>query len=645
VRRRGGWGRGLREAIAKGWAKYKFTMTDKQAFRDKLVLPTASINVFLTSLTHVGLANVGSLMLLSGHLPLKTGARWPVPGDGGDWGGGARLDGVSGWRVVGRRVAFKENIIRRPELTEGIEDEVIEYLKYLVGGGQPFHFSAAEGGEAAGGTYRITKTIKTRTKSRSKSRGPMGLGKDNRTGRMYVVRKKSMSKPSTETIEFVEREYGARPEGERFYESRLALPAPPTPGSVDSHDDRQPRYVERRPKGTASDGSDDSGPDSGGDRPRIRRASSAGRRGRSRSGTAERQRDTTEAPRTERPSARTYSGQELKDRSQQIRQRIAEERARAIEEIEQKGKASRVRARKSRSRDETLTAEEREQQARREEILETMEFLENEYGVTVTPLEVEREPIDNGRVKTVEPPSAASEFEPKELSDSDESDTPILPGMSRTDRLRAETSLPEYTTSTRDRSYMPRSRFEPSRYEPYSTHNRGRFRRSRPSYHDQNKYSPPPPSADSFDDRYRTRMYHVPPTPLTPSTFGDGHGSRRYRERPRYHHDHHDDEYFGPETSTRIEEDTYLIRKENEKEDRKRSPTRQIIITQDDSSGGLWRRASYGGPDMHRERDLRKREMRRYETDHGQHDTYMSGGIGPHGSDDDPEDSIEIVRR
>lgn len=648
MRRRGGWGRRLREAIAKGWARYKFTMTDKQAFRDKLMLPTASINVFLTSLTHVGLANIGSLMVLSGQLPVNAGAgSGQVSGYGGGWGattgGGVivKVGGFHGWGVVGRRVAFKENIIRKAELMEDIEDEVVEYVKYLVGGGLPFNFRNSEGGEAAEGRYRITKTTKMRTRSRSKSRGPLGLGKESRTGQMYVVRKKSVSRPSTERIEIVEREFDRRSEGEGRHRKYLALPAPPAPEVVDVRDQRQPQYVERKPKDSSRDGWEDSGSDSGRDSRPIRRSTAAARREIRRSETPEPRRDTAEAPKTERPSVRAYSGQELKARTQHVRQRIAEERARAIEEIEQKKKASRTRARMF--HDETLTPEEKAQRAREEEIRETMEFLDREYGLIVTPVEVPREPIDNGRVKPVEPPSATSGFTSKELSDSEESDTPIMPGMSRTDKLRAETSLPEYSGSRRDRPYMSKSR-----YEPYSTYDREKFRRSRQSYHDENEYPPPPAAADIFDDGHRPGMYYTPPTPLTPPIIDDGHGPRNYHTRPPHDsHDHYSGEDFDelrPSRSNPNEDEPHMIRRR--KEDKKRSSTKPtIIVPQDASSHRLWRMASDGGLDVRHEPEFRRRERRRLGSDYGQDGTYMRGAIGSHGSDDEPEDHMRIVRR
>ena len=92
-------------------------MTDKQPFRDKLVLPTQAVNVFLTSMTHVGLANVGMLMMRGGSLPLPPTGGSGLPGWGGQGtkgppsiGGGHEGQGntISEWDVEGRRIAFRD---------------------------------------------------------------------------------------------------------------------------------------------------------------------------------------------------------------------------------------------------------------------------------------------------------------------------------------------------------------------------------------------------------------------------------------------------------------------------------------------------------------------------------------------------------
>lgn len=604
-------------------------MTDKQPFRDKLVLPTASINVFLTSLTHVGLANVGRLMVSSGHLPVNAGhgggqalgGGWgAITGGGGTKGEIAKVEGINGWEVVGRRVAFKENFVRAWELTEEIEEGVLEYVKYLVQGGQPLYVKINDGGEA-GGRYRITKTTKTRTRSRSRSRGPLGLGKESRSGQMYVMRKKSVSRPSTERIEIVERDYTSRPEGEGGHGKFLALPAPPAPEILNVRDERQPLYVERKPKESSSDGSDGGGSDSVGDSARIRRASAADRMQRRTSEMPETERERAVPRRAERPSARTHSEQELKSRSRYIRQRIAAEKERAVAEIEQTG--TRLRTRSRIVHDETLTPEQRAHQANEEEIIDTMEFLDREYGVTVEPIEVPRDPIDNGRVKAVEPPSAASGFASRELSDSEESDTPIVPSMSRTDRLRAETSLPVHLRSRRDRSYMYKSR-----YEPYSRYDRDKSRRWRQSYHDEDQY--PPLSPDIADHGYGPSMYPPPPPPR------------------RNYHDHYSDDDSDELRRSKLnpnEHKPYMTR-QTKKGDRKNSLMKPIIsVAHDGPSNRLPRPASYGSPDARHEAEFRRREMRRLGTDHDQDDTYMRGALGPDNSDDGHEDRTRSARR
>src|SRR5436853_6247765 len=107
-------------------------------------------------------------------------------------------------------------------------------------GGTPFHAKGSGGGgggggSSGGGKYKVGKTTtstKTRTHSRSRSLGPRGLGKGN-NGKMYVVRKKSVSRPSTERIEIVEREYVSESDSDGHPRRRApALPAPDSPFSV-----------------------------------------------------------------------------------------------------------------------------------------------------------------------------------------------------------------------------------------------------------------------------------------------------------------------------------------------------------------------------------------------------------------------------
>jgi hypothetical protein len=223
----------VKEMVAKAWARYRFTMKDKQAFRDKLILPAQSINIYLTILTHVGLVNVRFLIQLDGDGGGGGGAGGGGSdrGDDGGWhgggiGGGAivNVGPVDRWGAVGRRVAFKDSIVDESELTTDIEEQIVNYALHLTRGGTPFHVQSSSGSGWA--MSRVTKTAKMRTRSRSRSAAPLGIGRDSK-GQMYLIRKKSFRSPSTERIETVDREYRSGPESEGHAgRRRLALPAP-----------------------------------------------------------------------------------------------------------------------------------------------------------------------------------------------------------------------------------------------------------------------------------------------------------------------------------------------------------------------------------------------------------------------------------
>ena len=59
---------------AQAWARLQFVWADKQPFRDKLSLPTASIHIFLTSLAHVSLSQA--------RLPSRQNIESAVAGNG-----------------------------------------------------------------------------------------------------------------------------------------------------------------------------------------------------------------------------------------------------------------------------------------------------------------------------------------------------------------------------------------------------------------------------------------------------------------------------------------------------------------------------------------------------------------------------------
>ena len=149
-------------------------MTDPQPFRDKLALPTASINIFLTSMTHVGLANVGSLLTL-------TGSALPAIPNASSATASTKL--VS-WEVIGQKVAFKRlKAADRAGLTVALEDEIVRYAHHLLAGGLAFDAKEPEAKSKIG-----------RTKS---------VSKENDT---FILRKKSTQVPasSARRLEFIE---------------------------------------------------------------------------------------------------------------------------------------------------------------------------------------------------------------------------------------------------------------------------------------------------------------------------------------------------------------------------------------------------------------------------------------------------------
>ena len=99
---------------AKAWARLKFVWTDKQPFRDKLALPTTSINIFLTNLVHVSLSQ--------GRLSSRRNIQSIVAGNE-----------LKGWKAIGQRVTFRDGTIVAADLMQGnIEDEIVAYALYLI---------------------------------------------------------------------------------------------------------------------------------------------------------------------------------------------------------------------------------------------------------------------------------------------------------------------------------------------------------------------------------------------------------------------------------------------------------------------------------------------------------------------------------
>lgn len=451
--RRRGWrrlGMRLKQSVAKTWAKYWFAMADKQAYRDKLVLPAQSVNIYLTSLTHIGLVNVGFLMQLSGHGSAGgcncacgggRGGRGGGGGRSGGGGGGGRgggsgpdgdapvivLNPLHDWKAVGRQLAFKEAIARRTDLTPDLEEEIIAYALHLMNGGARFN-SRPSGSGSTGGKQKFTKTTKTtktttRVRSRSRSRAPTGGGMGRGSDRMYLVRKKSTSRPSASRVEIVDLEAS---DSDDNYPRRplLALPAPDTPSSGSG-----PRLIEikppRRPSGSSpSDGSDSSGPGRRPQRsptpspppsPPVFTASGALHPDDDHNDTSARRFERMRSSRARHTSRRTagldMSREELQARRRMVLERIQTEADAAAAELEAKQAESREERRRYRHEVRQSSGshhqpspQQEQDEDKKDDILMMCSIIEEEYGVRVIPLpEGTREPIFAPKVKPAVP--------------------------------------------------------------------------------------------------------------------------------------------------------------------------------------------------------------------------------------------------
>ena len=505
------------KAIGKLCTSWKFVMTDKQPFRDKLVLPTASINVFLTSMTHVGLVNMGRIMIMTGHsVPISsgTGTRHGIGGGGGK----ATADILHGWQAVGKRVAFRNTIVKASDITPSFEHELLEYALHLIRGGQPFYVKPS----SAGTKHKVTKTTRTKTRSRSQSRGPLGIGKGG-SGQKYVMRKKSFSRPSTEKVEIVEREWHTGSDSDAPGRRLLALPAPDSPSSSrqypeikpDSASDSDQGYHRRRDSGREKNNHyEERSP---------RREERRGFSGRERSHSAPRR-------------GPTLSREEIRSRRRDIRSDIRAEQEEAYRELEQEQQIYRTqRAQNRMSRPASYSRAEEIRFEQEEEEDDVIAFLAEKYGVMVEELEIPREPIDSGIVKDIPPPVESEGIEIFD-SDSEDDDSPPTPpapgsrsragrGRSSNDGLRAQT----YRSAFSGSGHMRYG----ARYEPYPDPSRfrsGARPRPFPGYYDE-AFGP-------SHERPHFRPGHSGPVPEVhiagDSSYPSGRHSRYPHERPPY---------------------------------------------------------------------------------------------------------------
>ncbi|KAI7779098.1 hypothetical protein LA080_001352 [Diaporthe eres] len=135
-----GWGADKKRDFV---AWMKFAAKDKRGPREKLAIHTASINIFLTTLSHGSLARL-EFLIKNGSQAAHQG---PVPGGtkgldfsatGGSWSGShaysKRKDGVL-WQEIGR--SLQGEGIGDKDI-EPFQEEIKAYARYLVRGETPF---------------------------------------------------------------------------------------------------------------------------------------------------------------------------------------------------------------------------------------------------------------------------------------------------------------------------------------------------------------------------------------------------------------------------------------------------------------------------------------------------------------------------
>ena len=108
------------------WEKFKMAFKDKQGPRDRIAIHTASINMFLSSLTHNSL---GRLELLLKSALLSSSGNFSVSSNGPR---GLGKDADNTWSEIGQDLLMEginEDHLRR------FADEIKKYIRYLVHGG------------------------------------------------------------------------------------------------------------------------------------------------------------------------------------------------------------------------------------------------------------------------------------------------------------------------------------------------------------------------------------------------------------------------------------------------------------------------------------------------------------------------------
>lgn len=116
--------------------KFTFKTMSVQEFRNKLSLHTASLNIFLTTLTNTSLGRLEQL-ILNGQAATHPGVSLAAQGPSSNHNEVDGFDGV--WSAIGRDLALGSN--DKTGMTSDIVDfrgEIRDYIQFIVSGGLPY---------------------------------------------------------------------------------------------------------------------------------------------------------------------------------------------------------------------------------------------------------------------------------------------------------------------------------------------------------------------------------------------------------------------------------------------------------------------------------------------------------------------------
>lgn len=209
------------------WTKIRFVNKDQQPMREKIAIPTQSLNIYLVSLTFISLSYSARL-------------------SGGPGGGKVQQPAwIAEWDVVGTKVAFKEAEFTRVELMRhGVEDAIIECAEKKIAAGAV----NAPGKKLAGGSGKVKVPKRPRRKSsfapRVSNADPDG---------MFLVRAKNRARSKARinsSVEIVKADYefesdsGSESVG---FDGEIVSPRrtrSPTRGRGVAYEDRSPDWSE-----------------------------------------------------------------------------------------------------------------------------------------------------------------------------------------------------------------------------------------------------------------------------------------------------------------------------------------------------------------------------------------------------------------